>query len=64
MGPTLLSEILRLAEKPRLRPAMLLGYSLKLWGQYPALVDGPPGAVVEGWVYDTAYEFHAERLTE
>jgi hypothetical protein len=43
---------------------MLLGYSLKLWGQYPALVDGPPGAVVEGWVYDTAYEFHAERLTE
>jgi hypothetical protein len=57
MDPALLSEILGLPEKPRLRPAMLLSYSPKLWGQYPALVDGPPGAVVEGRVYDVSTSF-------
>ena len=36
-------------------PAMLAGYSLNLWGQYPALLDGPPGAVVVGMVYGVEY---------
>jgi hypothetical protein len=64
MDPVLLSEILGLPEKPTLRPATLVGYSLKLWGQYPALLDGPPGVVVEGMVYDVEHENQAERLAE
>ena len=64
MDPPLLSEILSLSERPRLRPAKLIGYSLKLWGQYPALVDGPTGAVVEGMVYNVEDVKQAERLAE
>jgi hypothetical protein len=45
-----------------LRPAKLIGYSLKLWGQYPALVDGPPGSVVEGMVYNVEHGRHGDRL--
>lgn len=64
MDPSLFSEILSLPEKPILRPAKLVGYSLKLWGQYPALVDGPTGAVVEGMVCDIQTQKHAERMAE
>ena len=64
MDPSLLSDILGLADKPRLRPAKLVGYSLMLWGQYPALVDDSTEAVVEGMVYDVEYKKHAQRLTE
>jgi gamma-glutamylcyclotransferase (GGCT)/AIG2-like uncharacterized protein YtfP len=64
MDPYLLSEILHLPEKPRLRPAKLIGYSLKLWGQYPALVDGATGEVVEGMAYNVESEQHAEKLAK
>lgn len=45
MDPALLAEILDLTEKPVLRPAYIVGYSCKLWGQYAALIDGPVGAI-------------------
>ena len=64
VDPALLSEILGLPENPTLRPANIVGYSLKLWGQYPALINGPPGAVVEGMVYEVEHEEHAQRLAE
>ncbi len=64
MDPPLLSEILSLSETPRLRRAKLIGYSLKLWGQYPALIDGPTGGVVEGMVYNIEDAKHTERLAE
>ena len=64
MDPILLSEILSLSEKPSLRPAKLIGYSLKLWGQYPALVDGPTGAIVEGMCYNIEDTKYAERMAE
>jgi gamma-glutamylcyclotransferase (GGCT)/AIG2-like uncharacterized protein YtfP len=62
--PAFLSEVLNLSEKPTLRPAMLMGYTVKLWGPYPALVDGPTGATVEGMVYEVGSEKHGERLAE
>jgi hypothetical protein len=64
VGPALLSEILGLPENPTLRLAKLVGYSLKLWRQYPALINGPPGAVVEGMAYEVEHEEHAQRLAE
>jgi len=60
--PAFLSEVLGLSAKPELRPAILVGYSVKLWGQYPALLDGPTGATVEGMVYEVGSEKHGERL--
>lgn len=50
----MLLEILGLDpdSKPELRPGRIYGYSTKLWGQYPALVNGPAGSVVEGMVYN------------
>lgn len=64
MDPQLLSEILSLSATPILRPAKIVGYSLKLWGQYPALVDGETGETVEGMVYHVEEPKHAERLAE
>ncbi len=64
MDPTFLSEALHLPEKPTLRPAKLVGYSLKLWGQYPALVDGPTGATVDGMVLEIESEKHGQRLAD
>lgn len=64
MDPSFLSEVLNLSEKPILRPAKLVGYSLKLWGPYPALIDGPPEAVVQGMVYEVKSEKHGARLAD
>ena len=47
----MLAEILRLRDPPALVPAKIVGYSCKLWGQYPALLDGPAGATVHGKAY-------------
>lgn len=49
-----LAEVLHLpdVQPPKLRPAKLVGYHIKLWGQYPALLDGPPGNEVLGVAYE------------
>jgi gamma-glutamylcyclotransferase (GGCT)/AIG2-like uncharacterized protein YtfP len=64
IDPCLLLEKLILLSKLRVRPAKVCGYSLKLCGQYPALVDGPFGLVVKGMVYIVEHDGHAERLAE
>ncbi|RMZ75888.1 hypothetical protein DV738_g5226, partial [Chaetothyriales sp. CBS 135597] len=64
--PALLAEILSLSQTPPLPlyPAKLTGYSLKLWGQYPALVDGYPGQEVQGMAVRIDEQRHADRLAE
>jgi hypothetical protein len=64
MDPRILTEVLGLASKmkPDLRPGYIIGYSCKLWGQYPALVDGPPGNIVEGMVYNVQTVEDGEKL--
>lgn len=57
-----LMKVLHLDSPPILRPASVIGYSIKMWGQYPALVDGPPGNVVNGMVYEVQKEDHEKRL--
>lgn len=34
----------------------------RLWGQYPALVDGPTGAVIEGRAFEVPTTEAAEKL--
>ena len=62
MDPSMLTEILNLEVLPELRPATVTGYACKLWGQYPALIDGATGANVEGAVYKVATRDHGEKL--
>ncbi|KAF5591274.1 poly(A) polymerase pla1 [Fusarium pseudoanthophilum] len=64
MDPKMLADVLRLKEKPKLRPAKIVGYSKKLWGQYPALQEGPQDAQVSGAVYYVQSVAHAKRLAE
>ncbi|KAL4912111.1 hypothetical protein BDW62DRAFT_195400 [Aspergillus aurantiobrunneus] len=59
--PALLRDVLGLESEPQLRPASVMGYKCKLWGQYPALLDAP-GLVVHGAVYHVQTKKHAERL--
>lgn len=60
--PSMLKEILDLPSTPVLRPAHMVGYALKLWGQYPALVDGT--TVVCGSAFDVPDEAAAQRLAD
>ena len=50
MDPTTLTKVLNLTEPPISHPATTAGYHIKLWGAYPALLDGPCGAKIEGVV--------------
>jgi hypothetical protein len=59
--PVMLRDVLGLEIVPQLRPASIIGYECKLWGQYPALLDAPE-KVVHGVVYHVETEEHGERL--
>ncbi|RJE24001.1 AIG2-like family [Aspergillus sclerotialis] len=59
--PGMLRDVLGLGTEPQLRPATIIGYECKLWGQYPALLDAPE-KIVHGAVYNVETEEHRERL--
>jgi len=63
--PRTLSRIVHSPHPPTLLPARISGYTLKLWGSYPALLSSPsqsPGTVVKGMAYEIQSPFEAERL--
>lgn len=60
--PGILSEVLGLNSKPVLEPASVIGYGLKLWGQYPALVDNASSEAVHGSMFEVPNEFAAAKL--
>jgi gamma-glutamylcyclotransferase (GGCT)/AIG2-like uncharacterized protein YtfP len=62
MDPSTLAHVLKLRARPQLLPSKITGYSCMLWGQYPALLDGPPGAVVYGIAYEVQTPSEKERL--
>ncbi|KAJ4116140.1 hypothetical protein NW768_011112 [Fusarium equiseti] len=64
MDPQMLVDVLGLDQVPGLRPAKVVGYSCKLWGQYPALQDGPQDAEVHGAVYNVQSAAQGKRLAE
>jgi len=57
-----LTEVLRLDSTPVLRPASIVGYSIKMWGPYPTLVEAPPENIVNGMIYEVQREGHERRL--
>ena len=62
MDLSILADILDLKAEPVLRPAKIIGYLCKLWGQYPALIDGATGTIVEGASYDVESQEDGEKL--
>lgn len=62
MDEGVLTTVLRLKFPPVLRPAHIVDYSIKMWGPFPALTDGPAGNVVNGMAYEVQEEAHEKRL--
>jgi gamma-glutamylcyclotransferase (GGCT)/AIG2-like uncharacterized protein YtfP len=62
MDPSTLAHLLELRDQPQLQPSKIISYSCMLWGQYPALLDGPAGAVVYGMVYEVQTQSEKEHL--
>ncbi|KAF2150026.1 putative poly(A) polymerase pla1 [Myriangium duriaei CBS 260.36] len=60
--PTMLVDVLELPEEPVLRPAYICGYWSRMWGQYPAVLYGPAGMIVEGAAFEVQSIGHAEKL--
>ncbi|KAL1875522.1 hypothetical protein Plec18167_005458 [Paecilomyces lecythidis] len=59
--PYMIAEILGLEREPELRPAYIVGYECKLWGQYPALLDAAD-SIVEGAAYHVSTVEDGEKL--
>lgn len=59
-----LQEVLGLPSRPSLTPARVKSYKIKLWGQYPALVDGADDSYVDGMVYVVETEQHLQMLKD
>lgn len=62
MDPATLMKVLDFSEEPTLLPAKVIGYYIKLWGKYPALLDGKPGNWVYGMAYEVQSQEHLDRL--
>jgi len=64
MDPDHFANVLNLRERPVTHPASIAGYSYKMWGPYPALIDGPPDAIVQGVAIEVKSHWVATRLAE
>ena len=62
MDPSTLAKVLKFPDKPQLHPAVMFEHRIKLWGQYPALIDGPPDQTVHGVAYSVQTQKKADRL--
>lgn len=49
MFPRMLQHVLDLPELPELKPAHIVGLHMKVWGPYPALVDGELARSSKEW---------------
>ncbi|KAJ5230719.1 hypothetical protein N7489_011427 [Penicillium chrysogenum] len=63
MDPDVLSRVLGSSKPlPIMRPARIIGYEIKLWGPYPALVDNKPLHPVDGIVCGLLSPTQLDRL--
>jgi hypothetical protein len=63
MDPETLSDVLNLLNRPPvMRHARVVGYDTKLWGPYPALVNGKPLDLVYGMFCEIRSRIHFDRL--
>lgn len=62
MDPTVLREVLNFKETPELKPAQIIGFQVKMWGPYPALLLGEIGQVARGMACEIEGAKNKERL--
>lgn len=63
MDPETLSQVLRTSDSlPIMSRARVIGYDIKLWGPYPALIDGKPLQPVDGMVFEILSKTQLDRL--
>lgn len=63
MDPRTLCQVLKSPERPRImRRARVIGFEIKLWGPYPALLSGEPLRSVDGMVYEILSQTELDRL--
>lgn len=62
MYPEMLRHALQLPELPRLRPAEVVGYHVKLWGSYSAFFDGESVEPVRRMAYEVEGGEQKDRL--
>lgn len=64
MHPARLAAVLLLpdSQPPKLRSAKVIDYHPKLWGQYPALLDGPQGNEEFGMAYEVQLSKELDQL--
>lgn len=62
MDPAVLRKVLVSRDIAQLRPARIVGYQVKMWGTYPALLDGEPGQIVRGMVCEIEGGQNKDRL--
>lgn len=62
MDPKVLRRVLQLDERPVLTPAMIVGYKIKMWGPYPALLHGEETETIRGMVYEVEGTTGRDRL--
>lgn len=48
----MLQHVLDLPALPELKPAEVVGLHIKMWGPYPALINGEPGEALRGMAYE------------
>ncbi|KAK7742306.1 hypothetical protein SLS53_004450 [Cytospora paraplurivora] len=63
MDPSYLQQVLGLPVRPVLRPAVLHGWHMKMWGELPALTDDGPGEPIQGLVFEVEGSEAKDRLT-
>jgi gamma-glutamylcyclotransferase (GGCT)/AIG2-like uncharacterized protein YtfP len=62
MDPEVLQAILDVPDIPTTRSATILGFQIKMWGIYPALVPSSSSRKVIGCVWEVLSENHFQRL--
>ncbi|KAF1917594.1 hypothetical protein BDU57DRAFT_513932 [Ampelomyces quisqualis] len=64
MDPEVLQAILNLPDLPRMQPATITGYRVKMWGIYPTLVasSSSEGGSIQGMLWETTSDKQIDRL--
>lgn len=64
MFPEMLQHVLDLPQLPEVKPAEIVGFHMKVWGPYPAVVVGEPGEIVRGMAYEVQTPEHKDKLAK
>ena len=63
MDPHTLCQVLKSSERPHvMRRARVIGFEIKLWGPYPALLNGESLRSVDGTAYEILSQTELDRL--